>query len=135
MAKGQCNCGAVAFEIDGEVTDIYVCHCSICRRYTGNNGVAVVIASNDKFRWLKGAEQVTTWRKPVGDWESRFCRICGSSLPMRNSESSMAVPAGSIIEGGDKLQVKHHIWVDSKASWDEIGDAGKQHLQAFEGSA
>jgi hypothetical protein len=45
----------------------------------------------------------------------------------------MFVPAGVIAEGGEKLKVAHHIWVGSKAVWDEIGDAGKQHREGFEG--
>lgn len=68
MSKGQCLCGAVTFEIDAEISDIYICHCSICHNYTGNNGVAVVIVKNENFHWLKGKEQARTWVKPVGDW-------------------------------------------------------------------
>ncbi len=45
----------------------------------------------------------------------------------------MFVPAGLISEGGEALRVAHHIWVDSKAGWDEIGDSGKQHPGAFSG--
>jgi hypothetical protein len=44
----------------------------------------------------------------------------------------MFVPAGLISEGGESLRVKHHIWVDSKAVWDEIGDTGERHREAFE---
>ena len=133
MIQGQCNCGAVAFEIDSNIKDVYVCHCSICRRYTGNNGVAVVIAKNDNFRWLKGEEHVNTWIKPVGDWQSVFCKICGSSLPVKNDEHSKAIPAGIITKGDEKLRVAHHIWVGSKANWDEICGIGKQHVETFEG--
>jgi len=43
----------------------------------------------------------------------------------------MLVPAASIADGADSLEVKHHIWVDSKAGWDEIGDSGRQHKEAF----
>jgi hypothetical protein len=43
----------------------------------------------------------------------------------------MFVPAGSLTEGGDALRVTHHVWVGSKAVWDEIGDAGKQHAEQF----
>ena len=134
MVKGQCNCGAVIFEIDGDVSDIYICHCSICRKYTGSNGVAVVVVGNEKFRWLKGKEQISTWIKPIGDWQSTFCRVCGSSLPVKNDESSMAVPAGAIIEGGENLNVAHHIWVGSKANWDEICDSGERHLEYLRNS-
>jgi hypothetical protein len=133
MARGECNCGAVAFEIDCDLSGVFVCHCSICRRATGSNGIAVVVIDNDALRWIRGEELITTWRKPDSDWQTWFCRVCGSPLPGINDETRMFVPAGLISEGGESLRVIHHIWVGSKAVWDEIGDSGKQHLEAFEG--
>ena len=132
MARGECNCGAVAFEIDAELSGVYVCHCSICRRASGSSGIAVVVVDKDAFRWTRGQDLISTWRKPDADWQAWFCRTCGSPLPGVNDEARMFVPAGLIFEGGDALKVIHHIWVDSKAGWDEIGDAGRQHRQAFE---
>jgi hypothetical protein len=132
MARGECNCGAVAFEIDAELSDVFVCHCSICRRATGSNGIAVVVIDNGAFRWLRGEDQIATWKKPDADWQTWFCSICGSPLPGANDESRMFVPAGLITEGGDALRVVHHVWVDSKAAWDEIGDSGRQHPRAFQ---
>jgi hypothetical protein len=131
MPKGECNCGAVAFEITAELSDVFVCHCSICRRFTGSNGIAVVIVDNDAFRWIRGTEQIGTWKKPKADWQSWFCRICGSALPGANDESRMFVPAGVFTDGVAGLRVAHHVWVNSKADWDEIGDSGRQHPEAF----
>ncbi|MEM9776743.1 MAG: GFA family protein [Chloroflexota bacterium] len=67
MAKGECNCGAVAFEITSEISDVFVCHCSICRRSTGSNGIAVVVVSNSDFRWLRGEDLTNAWHKPSHD--------------------------------------------------------------------
>lgn len=131
MITGQCNCGAVAFSVEGDTSGVIICHCSICRRATGANGIAVVIANKDQFQWTSGADQVTTWHKPVGDWATSFCQTCGSTLPGSNDETRMYIPAGLISEGGENLKVAHHIFVDSKAAWDEIGDQGKIHSGAF----
>ncbi|MCG8505732.1 MAG: GFA family protein [Sphingomonadales bacterium] len=133
MVTGQCNCGAVAFEVRAELSDVFICHCSICRRYTGSSGIAVVIADNQQFRWLRGEDQIAIWEKPDADWQAHFCRLCGSALPGPNDEARMFIPAGLISDGGENLRVAHHIWVGSKAVWDEIGDSGKQHDEAFEG--
>ncbi|MGD8532702.1 MAG: GFA family protein [Gammaproteobacteria bacterium] len=116
-----------------DLSEVFVCHCSICRRSSGSNGMAVVVIANDQFRWLQGQHLITSWKKPGADWQKWFCRICGSPLPGVNDESRTFVPAGLICDGGESLRVMHHIWVASKAVWDEIGDAGKQHLEAFEG--
>lgn len=133
MATGECNCGAVAFEIDADLKDVFVCHCSICRRATGANGIAVLLVENAKFRWLRGEDNIATWKKPGADWQCWFCRTCGSPVPGANDPTRMFVPAGLIREGGENLKVAHHIWVGSKAVWDEIGDAGKRHEEAFRG--
>ncbi|MDJ0748283.1 MAG: GFA family protein [Woeseiaceae bacterium] len=131
MANGQCNCGAIRFEIAADISDVFVCHCSICRRSSGGNGIAVLVVSNDDFRWTSGQELITTWKKPDADWQTWFCSACGSRLPGINDETRMFVPAGLISEGGENLAVRHHIWVDSRACWDVIGDAGRQHREAF----
>ena len=135
MTRGECNCGAVAFEIRDVVSDIYVCHCSICRRSTGSNGIAVIVVDKDRFRWTHGEDRVATWKKPDVDWQTWFCSVCGSALPGENDATRMFVPAGSITEGGDALRVKHHIWVDSRAVWDEIGDTGQRHPESFAAKA
>ena len=131
MAKGACNCGSVTFEIDEDLSAVIVCHCSICRRSTGSNGIAVVVVDKDAFRWLQGEELIATWQKPDADWQTWFCKTCGSPLPGDNDEERMFVPAGLIEDGGEALSVQHHIYVDSRASWDEIGDSGRQHGEAF----
>jgi hypothetical protein len=129
MPEGRCNCGAVQFVIDISLTDVYVCHCSICRRFTGANGIAVVIVPNDKIRFLTGRDHVVTWRKPDGDWQSSFCRNCGSALPGENTATNMFVPVGALSTGAEALKVAHHVWVGSKATWDIIGDSGEQHVE------
>lgn len=30
--KGSCHCGAVAFEVEGEIGQVIDCNCSICSR-------------------------------------------------------------------------------------------------------
>lgn len=131
MASGECNCGAVQFEIDAELSGIYMCHCSICRRSTGSNGIAVVVVPKERFRWLRGQELISTWQKPGTQWQTWFCRVCGSPVPGENDAATMFAPAASITRGGEELKVIHHVWVGSKAAWDEIGDAGQQHAEGF----
>lgn len=133
MPQGECNCGAVAFDIGAELSDVYICHCSICRRFTGSGGIAVVVVDNEDFRWIRGEEHRTAWKNPESGWPRWFCGSCGSPLPGANDDSRMFVPVGLLPEGTEGLRVAHHLWVNSKAGWDEIGDAGRQHLEQFQG--
>jgi hypothetical protein len=43
----------------------------------------------------------------------------------------MYIPVGTITVGGEDLKVVHHLYVGSKASWEEIGDAGERHTEGF----
>lgn len=131
MAAGQCSCGAVAFEIDAALSDVYVCHCSICRRATGSGGIAVVVVPNEVFRWTRGHDRISTWTKPGHDWQTWFCATCGSPVPGINDPTRVFVPAGLLTVGGDSLRVAHHLFVDSRAPWEVIGDDGVQHPEGL----
>ena len=131
MLTGRCNCGGVQYAAWGEPFGIFVCHCSICRRATGANGIAVVLVHKDQFRWVCGEDQISSWSKPDGDWHMWFCKVCGSPVPGHNDAERMFIPAGTLTEGGEALRVKHHIWVNSRAAWDEIGNGGRLHEEAF----
>ncbi|WP_444941132.1 GFA family protein [Microbulbifer sp. ZKSA004] len=131
MTKGECNCGEIAYEIQESLTDLYMCHCSICRRSTGSGAITVAIVPTEKFSWVKGKENLKYWSKPGHDWHTNFCATCGSTLPGDNDSLNTYIPAGSLVDGNENLKVVHHLWVDSKASWEVIGDAGKQHPKGF----
>lgn len=133
VTTGSCNCGQVQFTVSEPITDIYVCHCSICRKSTGSNGIYVVVVAKDSLSWIAGKELVQEWEKPNHDWYKTFCKSCGSPLPGSNDEHRAFIPVGLLDSGTDNLTVKHHIWVGSKAPWDNIADDGKLHDQAFGG--
>jgi hypothetical protein len=131
MLSGHCNCGTVAFKITSDPKDVYICHCSICRRWTGNNGIAVVLVAREDFCWTRGETDISSWKKPDGDWLSTFCRTCGSALPGENDAGRVFVPAGLLDASADSLRVAAHIWVGSKACWDEVADSAPQFEGAF----
>ncbi len=134
LISASCNCGAVGFAFEGRAQGVFLCHCSICRRATGANGIAVVLVPNEHFRWTQGEAQIAQWTKPGSQWETWFCKTCGSRLPGRNDPQRMFIPAGLLPGSGLGLQVRAHIWVGSKAEWDEPGDQAPQYEQAYGGA-
>ncbi len=114
---GHCLCGQVEFEIVGESFKLYQCHCSLCRRQGGSLSNAATIGPNEKFRWLAGAEFISSWMRESG-FRSDFCSICGSPVPnpLRNLPY-IWVPTGLLEDNGD-LQIVAQLCVAYKASWD-----------------
>lgn len=132
---GQCNCGSVKFEASQNNGDVYICHCSICQRKSGGNGVAVIIVPKETFNFSQGSEHITRWQKPGHDWINCFCRSCGSPVPGENSAESLFIPVGLIDKSTQPLLVKGHIWVDSKANWETIADNAVQYPKDFGSNA
>jgi len=130
-AEGSCNCGSVKFAVDTVVSDVYICHCSICRKSTGSGGIAVAIVDNNDFSWVEGKRFIKSWQKPNHDWHTNFCKKCGSSLPGRNDKTNTYVPVGLLNSGYDDLKVVHHLFVGSKAPWEEFKDNGALHQNGF----
>ena len=113
--RGHCLCGKVEFEIDGSRFKLYQCHCSLCRRQSGSSSNAAAIISAEKFRWLRGAEFISSWVKDTG-FRSDFCSRCGSPVPnpLRNMPY-VWVPAG-LLEDGGELEIAAHLCVASKTT-------------------
>lgn len=67
MVLRQCNCDEVAVKIDYDISEVYICPCSICRKFTGSNGIEVVVVDNEAFQWMRSEDKVLTW-KTIGNF-------------------------------------------------------------------
>ena len=127
MTRGSCLCGAVRFELTGKTTKIGMCHCSKCRKVSGVASNATLMAPADSLRWLSGEDQVTKFALPDG-WGAWRCSVCGSPVPkLHPGGGAYWVPVG-LLDSDPGVRIAGHIYVDSKAPWDEIGgDAPQLH--------
>ena len=135
--KGQCLCGAVSFEVQGELPNLYQCHCSLCRKATGAAANAATIVAEHAFRWLSGEGQISSFVKPTG-YRSDFCSACGSPVPNRlRGMSKVWVPAGLLDEQSEVTIAVHLHW-ESAAAWERDTpqclhlDGGPQDLVSLE---
>ena len=124
--RGQCICGAVAFEVNASSLKLYRCHCSLCRRQSGTASSLAAVVPNSQFQWLAGQDKITSWRMESG-FRSDFCSACGSPVPnpLRTTNNTW-VPAG-LLEPQANLRVAADIYLGSKADWDPTHPAGMQH--------
>jgi len=123
MIRGSCLCGGVRFQYTRAVSQVGMCHCSQCRKVSGTASNAVIVVPETDFEWISGEELRRVFSKPTG-WRSTFCASCGSPLPLKiPGSAAWWVPAG-LLDDDPGLVVGGHIFVGSKAAWDEIaGDA------------
>jgi hypothetical protein len=115
--RGYCLCRRVEFEIDGSNFKLYQCHCSLCRRQGGAMSNAATIVAASRFRWISGADAVSSWQRESG-FRSDFCSTCGSPVPNPlRAWPYVWIPAG-LLDDGVRLEIVAHFHTASKAAWD-----------------
>ena len=123
--RGGCLCGAVRYEVAGDLVDADHCHCSMCRRQHGAAFATYAQFNPGDFRWLAGEDLVKVYQTPSGaGWA--FCSVCGSTLAGTEDGEVTSITLGTV-EGDPGLRPSAHIFVGSGAVWHEIGDDLPQH--------
>jgi hypothetical protein len=70
---GSCQCGAVAFEVEVDISQPVVCTCSRCRRL----GSRLAFAPRDGFQLLRGEDALSEYLFASRTIRHLFCRTCG----------------------------------------------------------
>ena len=120
MYTGGCLCGKVRIEITGAIHNIVCCHCSQCRKaqgsaYATNGNIAI-----EHFNIVAGHEELTGYESSPGQTKY-FCKHCGSPIISKNESSpdKVRVRLGAI-DSDISERPAAHIFVASKANWEEI---------------
>jgi len=126
---GGCRCGAVRYTVTDAFEYGAICHCSECRKATGSAFKPFLGIRRDELRIAEGADDVAVFGE--ADGHDARCARCGCFLysVVRDGEW-VHVAMGSLIDS-PTLRPDHHIFVGSKAEWDEIRDG----LPQFDGHA
>ena len=120
MHHGSCLCGAIRFEIAGQLAGIQLCHCSQCRRASGAAFAANLPVRSEDFRLVTG--QPKAYESSPGK-QRLFCGDCGSPIISRTDAvpGMVRVRAGLLAEPVETKAV-FHFHVSSNASWLPIAD-------------
>ena len=126
MHKGSCLCGAVRFEVAGELPGPDACHCGKCRKHSGHFFVstdvprsALTIEGEGKVSWFQSSDKA----------RRGFCSACGSSLfwdPLFRDWIGIAMGA---FDGPTGTRLHVHIYVADKGDYYDIADGVEQFAQ------
>jgi hypothetical protein len=126
MVTGSCLCGGVAFEIEGRLTPIQLCHARRCQKFTGSAFSPEVAARASRFRWIRGEELLTRYEAPLlrepPPLRRAFCRVCGSPMPVPLEGTDYLVLLAGVLDDDPGARPFRHIFVGQKAAWDAIAD-------------
>lgn len=113
--KGGCMCGAVRFTATDVPDKAGVCHCEMCRRWTGSALIGVTVAL-DKLVW---EDETHLGRIASSHWAERgFCKRCGTGMFFRVTMESaysddIELPIG-LFDEADGFEITNEIYIDVK---------------------
>jgi hypothetical protein len=71
--RGSCHCGNVKYEVEGEISGVISCNCSICSR----RGSLLWFVPRDKLRVETPESDIATYTFNKHVIQYRFCPKCG----------------------------------------------------------
>ena len=126
MHTGSCLCGAVKFQVEGELRPPDGCHCIQCRKTSGHYWAstdvprkALKVEGEFNVAWYRSSEKV----------QRGFCSTCGASLfwdPIHKDFIGVAMGA---FDSPTNTKLAIHIYVADKGDYYEITDGLPQNPQ------
>ncbi len=116
-ATGQCDCGAVKYEVHGPLRDIVACHCQQCRRTSGHY-VAASAAERAHLRLVE--DRGLDWYTAVPGFKRGFCTRCGSSLFFEEEGAERVSIAAGSLDCTVGLSLVAHIYTHEAGTYYEI---------------
>ena len=71
--SGSCHCGHIAFDVEGELTGVMSCNCSICQR----KGALMWFVPRASLQLKTPDSNASTYKFNKHHIAHRFCPICG----------------------------------------------------------
>ena len=119
MLKGSCLCGAVSFELTGELRSPFACHCTQCRKTSGHYA-SFTNVRRDKLTFAR--DDGLEWYQSSDHARRGFCGACGSSLFWDRPQLDVISVAAGALDGPTGLRQSIHIFVADKGDYYDIAD-------------
>lgn len=130
ISSGGCLCGAVRYEVKGELRDVVNCHCEMCQKLHGGFGphskarkVNIKITHSEGLSWYKTSEIA----------RRGFCQICGSGLFWEPFELDATGIIAGTLDQPTGLKTIGHIFVGEKPDFYTITDQEPQFTASSNG--
>lgn len=126
MHTGSCLCGAVKFEVEGELPPPDACHCGQCRKTSGHYWASTDV----KRSALKvDGESNVAWFRSSAKVQRGFCSTCGASLFWDPIDRDWIAVAMGAFDSPTRTHIAKHIFVADKGDYYEIKDGLPQNAQ------
>ena len=131
--SGECSCGAVKWEVRGDMRFAGYCHCNACRAFTGGNYYEYAAFNLDEYHITQGADLVDEYTViPGSDYRRSRCGKCGCFLACTKQTEPkwLSIPLGHLRDYERVPPPSSHVNYDFKLPWVNFDNDG---IQKFAG--
>ncbi|WEL55712.1 GFA family protein [Pseudomonas kermanshahensis] len=115
VTEGGCHCGDLRYRLEGALTDVAHCHCSICRRVSGGLVVTWLTVPRSAFQWLAGEPRCYVAPASCSRY---FCGQCGAHVALVTSHSLDSIDVTvATLDHPERVRANRHIWTGSRLPW------------------
>jgi hypothetical protein len=123
VAKGQCLCGKVGFEIDIPARWAWHDHSAVSRRAHGAAYATYVGSWRKRFRITKGKTAIARYADAATETVRSFCAKCGTPLIYERPRSPHMVNIPrALFSGRTGRQPLYHIAIEELQEWAYTGE-------------
>ena len=126
---GSCLCGAIRYEIHGEIGEVILCHCTRCRKANGTAYATNAPIQKADFKIVKGEHLLKKFASSPTT-QRCFCSECASPIISIKAETpeTYRLRLGTL---DTPLEHKPtmHIFTAYKAEWESIADDLPQYAE------
>jgi hypothetical protein len=123
--SGRCLCGAVTFTARNVDSHFHICHCGMCRRWSGGPLMFVRAEGVEFF----GTENLTRFKS--SEWAERgFCKKCGSNLLYFLLPANQSFFSVGSFDDASGITLGSEIFIDHKPSSYEFAGEHKKMTEA-----
>lgn len=115
QANGSCLCGKIKVKLGAFNSQVYACHCGMCRKWSGSLLMSVDAGKSVQF---EGEEYIQVYDSSA--WAERgFCKNCGTHLFYRvKATQDYFLPIGLLDDiQDDQVQFVSQIYIDRKPAY------------------
>lgn len=123
---GGCLCGAVRYEIAGEIQMRALCLCRTCQKVSGGAGNLFIGLYASDFRYTVGMPRRFSL-DPASAPTREFCAECGVHLAARSPKApgGLVVKVGTLDEPGAFRGAQLVFWTDDRHEFHLLPDGAK----------
>lgn len=124
--EGRCLCGGVTFTATPEKMEMGVCHCGMCRRWTGGTFMAVSCGESVEFApgSPTGSYRGSAWAERI------FCRNCGSTLVWQTQDGKHQTVSVQTFDDPSVFKFTSQIFIDRKPDNYEFANETRNMTEA-----